>query len=59
VTRTPERTSSLNSRRHTGDLGWTTDLFERRHGRWQLVWSQSTATPNDLALFVQALKAKP
>jgi hypothetical protein len=40
-------------------LGWTTDLFERRQGRWQLVWSQSTATPNDQALFVQALKAKP
>jgi len=40
-------------------LGWTTDLFERRHGRWQLVWSQSTATPNDQALFIQALKAKP
>jgi hypothetical protein len=40
-------------------LGWTTDLFERRHGRWQLVWSQSTATPNDPALFVQALKPKP
>jgi len=40
-------------------LGWTTDLFERRHGRWQIVWSQSTATPNDPALFVQALKPKP
>lgn len=40
-------------------LGWTTDLFERRHGRWQLVWSQTTATPNDPALFVQALKPKP
>ena len=40
-------------------LGWTTDLLERRHGRWQFVWSQSTATPNDLALFVQALKARP
>lgn len=40
-------------------LGWTTDLFERRHGRWQLVWSQTTATPNDPGLFVQALKPKP
>jgi hypothetical protein len=40
-------------------LGWTTDLLERRHGRWQFVWSQSTATPNDLALFAQSLKAKP
>jgi hypothetical protein len=40
-------------------LGWTTDLFERRQGRWQLVWSQSTATPNNQALFIQALKAAP
>ena len=40
-------------------FGWATDLFERRQGRWQLVWSQSTATPNDPALLIQALKAKP
>jgi hypothetical protein len=36
--------------------GWTTDLFERRHGRWLLVWSQSTAVPNNPALFVESLK---
>jgi hypothetical protein len=36
---------------------WTTDLFERRQGRWLLVWSQTTATPNNPGLFVQALKA--
>lgn len=35
---------------------WTTDLFERRQGRWLLVWSQTTATPNNPDLFVQALK---
>lgn len=40
-------------------FGWNTDLFERRQGRWQLVWAQSTATPNDQALLIQALKAKP
>ena len=39
--------------------GWFTDLLERRHGHWQLVWSQTTATPNDQALLIQALKAKP
>jgi hypothetical protein len=36
---------------------WTTDLFERRQGRWQLVWSQTTPTPNDPALLIRALKA--
>jgi hypothetical protein len=35
--------------------GWNTDLFERHRGRWQLVWSQTTAIPNNLALFVQSL----
>ena len=27
--------------------GWTTDLFERRDGRWQVVWSQATASAGD------------
>ena len=36
--------------------GWTTDLFERRHGHWRLVWSQTTAIPNDLGLFIQSLQ---
>jgi Domain of unknown function (DUF4440) len=36
--------------------GWTTGLFERRQGKWQLVWSQTTAVPNDPGLFVQSLK---
>jgi hypothetical protein len=35
---------------------WTTDVFERRQGRWQLVWAQSTPTPNNPALLIQALK---
>jgi hypothetical protein len=38
--------------------GWTTDLLERRQGHWQVVWSQSTATPNDLALLIRALKPR-
>jgi hypothetical protein len=38
--------------------GWTTDLFERRHGQWQVVWEQSTATPNDEALLIRALQPK-
>lgn len=36
---------------------WTTDLFERRHGSWQFVWSQTTPIPNDPALLIRALKA--
>jgi hypothetical protein len=37
---------------------WTTDIFERRNGRWLLVWSQTTPTPNNPDLLVQALKAR-
>jgi hypothetical protein len=36
--------------------GWTTDLFERRNGHWKVVWSQSTAIPNHLDLFIQSLQ---
>jgi uncharacterized protein DUF4440 len=36
--------------------GWTTDVLERRRGHWQVVWSQTTGTPNDPALLIQALK---
>lgn len=36
--------------------GWTTDLFERRGGHWQVVWSQTTAVPNNLDLFIQSLQ---
>jgi Domain of unknown function (DUF4440)/Protein of unknown function (DUF3224) len=36
--------------------GWNTDLFERRHGHWQLVWTQTTAIPNNLPLFIQSLE---
>jgi Domain of unknown function (DUF4440) len=36
--------------------GWTTDLFERHGGHWQVVWSQTTAVPNNLDLFIQSLQ---
>jgi hypothetical protein len=36
--------------------GWTTDLFERRDGRWKVVWSQSTAVPHHLGLFIRSLQ---
>ena len=36
--------------------GWTTDVFERRDGRWQVVWSQSTAIPDHLGLFIRSLE---
>ena len=36
--------------------GWTTDLFERRDGRWKVVWSQSTAIPDHLDLFIRSLQ---
>src|ERR1051325_10444282 len=35
--------------------GWTTDLWERHGGHWQAVWSQTTAVPNNLDLFIQSL----
>ncbi|HEX6714263.1 MAG TPA: nuclear transport factor 2 family protein [Thermoleophilaceae bacterium] len=36
--------------------GWTTALYERRHGRWQIVWGQSTAIPNNPGLFIESIK---
>jgi len=36
--------------------GWTTDVFQRRGGRWKLVWSQSTAIPHHLDLFIRSLQ---
>ena len=37
---------------------WATDVFERRHGNWQVVWEQTTAIPNNLGLFIQSLLPK-
>jgi uncharacterized protein DUF4440 len=36
--------------------GWTTDLWRRHGGHWKLVWSQTTATPNHLGLFIRSLQ---
>jgi hypothetical protein len=36
--------------------GWITELYERRHGRWQIVWEQATAIPNNFGLFVESIK---
>jgi hypothetical protein len=36
--------------------GWITELYELRSGRWQIVWEQATAVPNDFDLFIESLK---
>lgn len=41
---------------HLTHEGWTTALYERRHGRWQIVWGQTTAIPNDAGLFLESIK---
>jgi hypothetical protein len=41
---------------HVKHQGWITELYERRHGRWQIVWEQATAIPNDFGLFVESIK---
>jgi uncharacterized protein DUF4440 len=38
---------------------WSTELYERRDGRWQIVWEQTTAVPNNEDLFLQSLKPTP
>jgi hypothetical protein len=35
---------------------WSTELYERRHGQWQIVWEQTTAVPNRPDLFLESLK---
>jgi hypothetical protein len=30
--------------------------YERRNGRWQIVWEQTTAIPNEPDLFLESLK---
>jgi ketosteroid isomerase-like protein len=41
---------------HVTHQGWITELYERRDGRWQIVWEQATAIPNDLGLFIESIK---
>lgn len=36
--------------------GWITELYELRNGRWQIVWEQATAVPNNFDLFIESLK---
>jgi hypothetical protein len=36
--------------------GWSTELYERRNGHWQIVWEQTTAIPNNPDLFLESLK---
>jgi Domain of unknown function (DUF4440) len=36
--------------------GWITELWERRHERWQIVWEQATAIPNNFDLFLQSIE---
>jgi hypothetical protein len=42
---------------HLTHHAWTTALYERRHGRWQVVWEQTTAIPNRPDLFLESIKA--
>ena len=41
---------------HVTHEAWTTALYERRDGRWQIVWEQTTAIPNNLDLFIESIK---
>lgn len=43
---------------HVVHDGWTTALYERRHGHWRVVWAQTTAIPNDPDLFLQSILPK-
>jgi uncharacterized protein DUF4440 len=36
--------------------GWITELYELRTGRWQIVWEQATAVPNNFELFLESLR---
>jgi len=41
---------------HVAHKAWSTELWERREGRWQIVLEQTTAIPNNQALFIESLK---
>ena len=41
---------------HLTHQGWITELYERRDGRWEIVWEQATAIPNDFDLFVRSIE---
>jgi|tagenome__1003787_1003787.scaffolds.fasta_scaffold20909534_3 hypothetical protein len=37
---------------------WITELYEQRHGAWQILWEQATAVPNDPELFLESIKPR-
>jgi len=39
---------------HVAHQGWITEV--RQHGRWQIVWEQATAIPNDSDLFIRSIE---
>jgi len=41
---------------HVTHDAWTTALYERRRGDWQIVWAQTTAIPNRPDLFIESIK---
>ena len=41
---------------HLTHDAWTTALYERRDGRWQILWAQTTAIPNRPDLFLESIK---
>src|SRR6185503_9815362 len=43
---------------HLTHAAWLTELYERQHGRWQLVWEQATAIPNDVGAFLDSISPK-
>jgi len=45
----------LGSQLHLVHEGWVTELYERRHGDWKIVWEQATAVPNNFDALIQAL----
>lgn len=44
--------------RHLTHAAWLTELYERQHGRWRLVWEQATAIPNDVGVFLDSISPK-
>lgn len=41
---------------HVTHKARTTALYERRDGRWKIVWEQTTAIPNYLDLFIESIE---
>jgi hypothetical protein len=41
---------------HVSHQAWVTGFYERRDGRWQIVWEQATAIPNSFDLFMHSIE---